>query len=118
MTVQGVFANSTERRQVAAGEVLFAEGDSGQHMFGVLSGSFELRRGHTVVASVGPGETFGEMSIIDDAVRTLTAVATEPSEVAAIDRRAFLFLVHETPTFAIQVMRSLAARVRDHDNQI
>jgi CRP-like cAMP-binding protein len=42
-------------------------------------------------------------------------VATTPTTLAMIDEREFLFLVHETPTFAIQVMRSLAERVRHLD---
>ncbi len=118
MTVRGVFVNATERREVAAGETLFAEGDAGQQMFGVITGTIELRRGDTVIATVPPGETFGEMAIIDDTVRSLTAVAIEPSEVAVIDQSRFLFLVHETPMFAIQVMRSLAGRIRELDTRI
>jgi CRP-like cAMP-binding protein len=39
-------------------------------------------------------------------------VAAEPTTVAVIDKRTFLFLVHETPTFAISVMKSLADRIR------
>jgi CRP-like cAMP-binding protein len=42
-------------------------------------------------------------------------VATEDSEVAVIDERTFLFLVQETPMFALQVMRSMAARIRELD---
>jgi CRP-like cAMP-binding protein len=55
------------------------------------------------------------MAIVSDAPRSLTAVATEPSVLAVIDERAFLFLVHETPMFAIQVMRTLAERIRELD---
>jgi len=52
---------------------------------------------------------------VSDAPRSLTAVATEPTVLAVIDERSFLFLVHETPMFAIQVMRSLAERIRELD---
>ena len=58
-----------------------------------------------MIARLGAGDTFGEMGIIDHAPRSLTAVAVEPSEVAVIDERTFLFLVQETPMFALQVMR-------------
>ena len=112
MSVRGVFVNAGERRSVAPGEVLFGAGDSGTEMFGVIEGAIELRRGDSVVATIGPEETFGEMSLIDQSPRSLTAVAREASEVAVINERVFLFLVHETPTFALQVMRSLADRVR------
>ena len=116
MTVRGVFASADETRTLAAGEVVFAAGDEGHQMFGVVSGSIELRDGDAVVGVLGPEDTFGELAIISKGPRTLTAVAVEDSVVAAIDERTFVFLVHETPTFALQVMRSLAARLRERES--
>ena len=118
MTPRGLFLNATERRELSPDEVLFHAGDVGDQMFGVVSGQIELRRGDKVLARVGPDETFGEMSIIDNVPRSLTAVAVERSEIAVITQRTFLFLVHETPMFAIQVMQSLASRIRELDERI
>ena len=118
MTVRGLFLNAQERLKLAEGEVLFSAGDVGDQMFGVVTGQVELRRGEQVLAVVKPGETFGEMAIVDEAPRALSAVATEPSEIAVITRRTFLFLVHETPMFAIQVMQSMASRIRELDDRI
>jgi CRP/FNR family transcriptional regulator, cyclic AMP receptor protein len=115
MTLQGSFKNAKEKRNYSAGDVVFAEGDMGTEMFCVMSGAVELRHGGETVSRIPPGEAFGEMAIVDHAPRSLTAVATEPSELAVIDERAFLWLVHETPMFAIEVMRSLAHRIREHD---
>jgi CRP/FNR family transcriptional regulator, cyclic AMP receptor protein len=117
-SVRGVFVNATARRQFSAGEVLFNAGDGGTEMFGVISGAIELRRGDDVLATLGPDDTFGEMSLIDHSPRSLTAVASENSEIAVIDERVFLFLVHETPMFALQVMRTLADRVRELNERI
>jgi CRP/FNR family cyclic AMP-dependent transcriptional regulator len=114
MTVRGVFTNATERRSLERGEVLFAEGDHGAEMFGVVAGLIELHHGTEFVEALGPGQTFGEMAIIDQSPRSLTAIASEPSEVAVINRRTFLFLVHETPEFALQVMHTLSDRIRRH----
>ncbi len=110
--------NAKERRDLVPGEVFFKAGDTGDQMFGVVSGQIELRRGDQVLARVGPGETFGEMAIIDSAPRALTAVAVEASEIAVIDRRMFLFLIAETPMFAIQVMQTLASRIRELDDRV
>lgn len=107
--------NSTERRQLAAGETLFVTGEAGNQMFGVIEGVIELRGDDRVLSTVAAGETFGEMAIVDGGRRSLTAVAATPAEVAVIDRATFLYLVHETPTFAIQVMASLASRLRAVD---
>lgn len=116
MSVQGVFVSASETRSVETGEVIFAEGESSAQMFGVVSGAVELRKGEVTVARLAAGDTFGEMGIIDHAPRSLTAVAAEPSEIAVIDERTFLFLVQETPMFALQVMKSLAARIRERDD--
>jgi len=112
MTMSDVFNSATERRSLDQGDVLFAEGDNGAEMFGVIAGSIELRHGGDVVETVGPGHAFGEMAIIDHSLRSLTSVASEPSEVVVINEHVFLFLVDETPTFALQVMRSLTERLR------
>ena len=117
-SVRGVFVNASERRALSPGDVRFNAGDSGTEMFGVISGAIDLRRGDHVVATVEPDGTFGEMSLIDQSPRSLTAVARGDSEVSVINERVFLFLVHETPMFALQVMRSLADRVRELNERL
>ena len=115
MAVKGVFVSASEFREFEPGDIVFAEGDPGTQMFGVVSGRIELRSAGRAVAEIGPEGTFGELAIIDHVARSLTAVATEASRVAVIDERTFLYLVHETPTFALSVMRSMAARIRELD---
>jgi CRP-like cAMP-binding protein len=117
MGIRAVFVNAREQREAKAGETVFAEGDRGPEMFGVISGSIELRKGDRILTGLGEGDTFGEMAIISDAPRSLSAVATEDSVLAVIDEKTFLYLVHETPMFAIQVMRSMADRIRELDEQ-
>src|SRR5262245_32729535 len=115
MSIGAVFANAREQRQFAAGDTVFMEGDTGHEMFGLISGAIALRKGDRTVRILEPGDTFGEMAIASAVPRSLTAVASEDSVLAVIDERMFLFLVHETPMFAIQVMRSMAERIREHD---
>jgi CRP-like cAMP-binding protein len=98
---------------LAPGEVLFRAGEPGNEMYGVISGEIELRLDERVVARIEPGGTFGELAIIDAGPRTLTAVASQACEIAVIDQHDFLFLVHETPTFALDVMRSMAHLIRE-----
>jgi CRP/FNR family transcriptional regulator, cyclic AMP receptor protein len=110
--VQGVFRGAGSTRTLPAGTVIFEEGDAGEEMFGVVEGTVELRlkSGHTL--TLGPDEIFGEMALVDRSPRSATAVAVEETTLAVIDRTRFLFLVGETPTFALQVMSSLAERLR------
>lgn len=113
VTIRGVFAGAQDRQQYAAGDVVFEVGDTGDRMFGVVSGSVVLSRGGEEIARIGEGDTFGEMAIIDGSPRSATATAVVETELVAIDKRTFTFLVHETPTFALEVMASLAQRLRD-----
>lgn len=115
MSADGLFLNAPVHRTVAAGETIYAEGDVGSHMFGVVSGAVQLRKGSVVVASLGPNDVFGEGALIDQLPRTLNAVASVETVLAEIDRGLFLFLVHETPTFGLGIMGALASRLRDYD---
>ena len=94
------------------GQVIFAEDDKGDKMYVIRSGEVEIERGGKVVESLSSGGIFGEMALIDGSPRAATARAKTPCEVASITEKTFLFLVHETPFFAIAVMRTLADRLR------
>ena len=112
MKVPGVFYNAKSFRDVPAGTVIFEEGASGAEMFGIVEGEVELRLPNGMVRRLGPDDTFGEMAIVDNSPRSATAVAVTDTKLAVIDRRRFLFLVQETPMFAVQVMSSIAERLR------
>ena len=94
------------------GETIFAAGDKGDKMYVIRTGEIEIERDGKVVEKLGPGGIFGEMALIDGAPRAATATAKTACEVAPITEKTFLFLVHETPFFAISVMRTLAERLR------
>ncbi len=96
----------------AAGDVIFAEGDKGDKMYVVRSGEVEIERDGKVVEILSSGGIFGEMALIDGSPRAATARAKTACEVAPVTEKSFLFLVHETPFFAIAVMRVLADRLR------
>ncbi len=112
--VPRVVKAAIDTRDVHAGTVIFEAGSTGEEMFGVVEGQVELRLPDGRSVAVDPQETFGEMALVDKSPRsaTATATATADSKLAVIDKNRFLFLVHETPTFALQVMSSLAERLR------
>ena len=112
MRVPGVFYNAKSFMDVPAGTVIFEEGASGAEMFGILDGEVEVRLPNGAVRRLGPDDTFGEMAIVDTSPRSATVVAVTDTKLAVIDRHRFLFLVQETPMFALQVMSSLAERLR------
>jgi CRP-like cAMP-binding protein len=78
----------------------------------VRIGEVEIERDGKLVETLSAGGIFGEMALIDGSPRAATARAKTACEVAPITEKTFLFLVHETPYFAIAVMRTLADRLR------
>ena len=107
-----LFRNSIDTQNYPAGEVIFRQGDTGELMYAVQEGTVEIRLGERVIQTHGPGDIFGEMAIIDNQPRSATAVAATDCRLVPIDEHRFMFLVQQTPFFAIQVMRVMADRLR------
>jgi CRP-like cAMP-binding protein len=99
-------------RYFDAGEKIFLEDDAADTMYMVRSGRVDVITYGTVLENVRPGGIFGEMALIDNGRRSAAAMAAEPTEVVAIDRRAFLAVIRNDPQFALRVMSLLANRLR------
>jgi CRP-like cAMP-binding protein len=112
MRAEGVFRNADTTKDVPGGTIIFTEGDAGNEMYGVVAGEVEMLVGDEVIDKLGPNEIFGEMALVDSSPRMATARTTTDTTLAVINQRHFLFLVHETPTFALQVMSCMAERLR------
>jgi len=109
----GLLANASfPLASFAPGQVIFASGEAGDFMYVVRSGEIEIERDGKLIETLSTGGIFGEMALIDGSPRSATARAKTDAEVAPINEKSFLFLVHETPFFAIAVMRTLAERLR------
>ena len=112
-----LFRHETAALQLAPGDFLFREGDSGEKTYVLLEGEMEILLGDFVLETARPGTLIGEMALIDDSPRTAGAVAKTSCRLAEIDRRRFHFLVQQTPHFATHVMKTLANRLR-HMNAV
>lgn len=95
-----------------AGATIFKEGDKGDRMYFVQSGSVELRVGGKPVMTVEAGTFFGEMALIEDAPRSASAHAGSDCRLMPVDRGRFEYLVRMTPDFVLEMMRTIAARAR------
>jgi len=113
-----ILQNSRDAIEVRAGQVLFTQGDSAEQMYVVLEGDIEVSVNNVVVGHAGPGEALGEMALIDNATRSATAVAKTDARVVPIDRRRFLFMVTETPNFALQLLGIMADRLRANNDRL
>ncbi len=99
-------------KRFEAGERIFLEEDAGDAMYVVRSGAVDVISFGTLLEHVGAGGVFGEMALINDAPRSAAALASQPTEVAVIDKPTFMALIAEEPDFALGVMEVMAERVR------
>jgi CRP-like cAMP-binding protein len=112
----GLIAQRLTERSFAAGEVVFREGDPGDRLFLVLTGRMHIyveRQGATITYTrVQAGEGFGEMALIDEAPRSATVQAEEPSYCLTLDKQDFTALLAAHPQIALGIMKSLSQRLR------
>ena len=99
-------------RLYKAGETIFREFEMGSEMYVILEGNVELSIDGRVIEVLGRGEPFGEMALIDQAPRVATAVAKSECKLVVISENRFLFMVAQQPTFALQIMKVMADRLR------
>ena len=112
VTTINIFRNSKNAQPFVAGEKIFDVGDTGDKMYAVVQGAVRIEIDGREVDYLEPGSIFGEMALIDDSPRSAAAVAAENSQIVPVDRRQFEFLVHNHPSFALQVMAVMAERLR------
>jgi CRP/FNR family cyclic AMP-dependent transcriptional regulator len=103
---------SAEAKLFHAGDVIFQEGDDAAAMYVVKSGAVDIRRGNRTFETVEAGGIFGEMALVDGAKRSADAIAHDDAEVVPVTEKQFLFLVSQTPYFALSVMSVMARRLR------
>lgn len=112
MNPADLFKHETDTIDLAIGEILFKEGESGDCMFVLLEGSMEVMIGGESVEHSTRGAILGEMALIDNSPRGATVLASESSRLAKVDTRRFNFIIQNNPFFARHVMKVLVDRLR------
>jgi CRP-like cAMP-binding protein len=96
----------------AAGTVIAREGDPGIGLFVIVSGEAEVSIGGKKKATLGPGEYFGEVALLDGGPRTATVMATTDLELLGLTEWAFRGLMQEHPSIALKTLQQMAGRLR------
>jgi CRP/FNR family transcriptional regulator, cyclic AMP receptor protein len=104
--------NNIDAQSFKAGSIIFREGDEARDLFVIRSGQVRIQIGNRAITELAADSIFGEMALIDNEPRSATAVAVTDVELVAVSEKQFLFLVSQTPYFALKVMRVLAQRLR------
>lgn len=109
-------------KDISAGTVLFREGEPGREMYVIQSGmvaiSKRVRDAEKVLAVLGAGEFFGEMSIISNKPRNATAVVETDAKLLVIDPRTFEAMIRGNAEIAVRMIKKLADRLSEAHAQI
>ena len=112
MSLAELFRNEPDIVRYGAGEIVFTAGEAGDAMYVLIEGDVDIRIGNVSIEVAHAGDIVGEMALIDQNPRSAAVVALTPARLARIDRRRFLYLISNTPTFALDVMTVMAGRLR------
>jgi hemolysin D len=110
-----------DHQSFSAGQLIFREGQPSTFAFLIVSGSVVVTKGSPKgkmrLATLGAGEMFGEMGILDGSVRSATATAGEDTVLRAFDKPRLLALLAQQPETAIDLIKAAARRLR-HTNSL
>jgi CRP/FNR family transcriptional regulator, cyclic AMP receptor protein len=115
-TLERMAALATQRGY-RRGEIVFSAGDAGDVLFGVVSGRIRISAGNADGREVFlnimvPGDTFGEIALLDGGTRTATATVIEAAELVSIRREPIFELLEREPKAALVLLRSCGERLR------
>jgi CRP-like cAMP-binding protein len=110
-------AKASDEVSVDQGKVLVEQDTPGRECFVIVEGRAVVRRNNRKVATFGPGDYFGELSLLDHGPRTATVEAETPMKLLVLGPREFAGVLDEVPGLAHKIMGSLAARIRDLDTK-
>lgn len=105
-----IFSRDDELRYLVANELLFKEGDDGEEMYVLQSGKIEIYAAGKLISTEIAGAFIGEMALIEDGFRNITAKAVTDCCLSVVDRAKFKRIIRETPGFAIQLLQQQNAK--------
>lgn len=113
----GHLRDAMTRRTIPRGHVVFREGQPGDRLFVVLDGKVKISRSasdgrENMLALLGPGELFGELSLFDPGPRTATATALTDATLASLDHEELRPWLRARPEVGEQLLAALAQRLR------
>jgi len=103
---------------VKAGHVLMTEGSVGREFFVIISGNVRIERGGKTIRTMGPGEFLGDVALVTERPRTASGIAETDCRLLVLGHREFHSLLDEFPTIRINVLESIALRLRDLEPDI
>jgi CRP/FNR family transcriptional regulator, cyclic AMP receptor protein len=108
-------ARRAEDVRVPAGKALVSEGETGQEFFVIIEGTARVTRQGRKIATIGPGQAFGELALLDKAPRNASVIADTDMELVVLGQREFAGIIDDVPGFARKLLAGMAHRLRESD---
>lgn len=102
---------------ISEGKVLVREGEPGREFMIIVEGTATVRRNGRKVASLGPGDFFGELAVLAGVPRTATVTADTKMVVEAMNRQEFSSLLDESPAMAKKILMGAVKRLYANDQK-
>lgn len=96
----------------SANTVLLKEKDTSKEMYFILDGEVKVTIGGTEIASIGPGQFFGEMSMVDGLPRSATITTVTECRLLEIDAKNFETIIRAEPSIAVRLLETVIKRFR------
>lgn len=103
----------SEERKFETGDIILGKGEGGVGFYLIMDGSVEVKTDSKILAKLGPGQFFGEMSVIDNQPRSADVIAAEPSRCFIVSEWSFKALISENPRIALKMLQELVRRLRE-----
>ena len=110
-------AKASDEVAIEAGRTLVEQGRTGHEFFLILEGEAVVRRNNRKVATLGPGEHFGELAILDRGPRSASVIANTDMRVLVLGQREFVGVLDSIPGMASKLLTTMAQRLREADSR-
>ncbi|CAN5717925.1 hypothetical protein BH18ACT17_BH18ACT17_04110 [soil metagenome] len=97
----------------ASGTVIAREGEPGLGLFVIVEGTAEVTIGGAKKSTLGPGDFFGELALLDGGPRTATVTAASDIQMLGLTEWVFRGLMQEHPSIAVKTLQQMASRLRN-----
>lgn len=101
-----------------AGQIIVTQGTPGQAFYLILSGRVEIIRDGVSIGTFGPGDFFGDMSLLDQAPRSATIRALEPTSCLMLSSWDFKAILEQHPSIAVKLLEVMSRRLRAADERL
>jgi CRP/FNR family transcriptional regulator, cyclic AMP receptor protein len=111
-------ADASRFRESQPNEVLARRGEIGQEMYVIVDGTARVEADDKILTRLGPGDFFGEISLLDGKPRTATVITETPSTLLTISHAAFDSLLDTVPQLAKKLLKNLCVTLRERTDML